>query len=177
MNLNGMKILKNKRLQSRHHIAIVMGLVFSMGGISGCAGLGKRVEPPRMNITRITVQEVREFEAVFKIDLRVFNTNEAPLPVRGIDFRLELNDRYIASGISSTLTEIPAYGTATVPIVVYSSLLDMAKGMLGLHREQKIRYRVAGHLRIDGGLLAPSTIPFESVGELSADKIIGSNQE
>ena len=168
---------KNKRLQSRHHIAVVMSFLFSMGGISACAGLGKQLQPPRMNIARITVQEIKEFEAVFKIDLRIFNTNEAPLLVKGIDFRLEINDRYVASGISSTPTEIPPYGTATVPIIVYSSLLDMAKGMLGLHREEKVRYRVGGHLRIHAGLLAPSTIPFESVGELSAEEIISSNQK
>ena len=95
--------------------------------VSGCAGLGKTLEPPRINLANITVQEMQGFESVFQIELRIFNTNDVPLDIKGLDCELEINDRHFASGVSDTTTKIPSYGTAKIPIVVYSSVIEMNK--------------------------------------------------
>jgi len=124
-----------------------------------------------MNIVNIRVQEVKGFEAVFQIQLRVFNTNDVPIDVSGIDCELELNGRHFASGVSNKKAKIPSYATAIIPIVVYSSVLDMVKSMLGLRNKEKLKYKITGKVRVDGGLLVPSVIPFKSDGELSLEGI------
>jgi LEA14-like dessication related protein len=139
----------------------------------GCAGLWKRLEPPRINISNIQVKEVKGLESVFQVELRVFNTNDIPIVIKGMDCEITINDRRFASGVSNKETSIPSYGTETVPIFVYSSVLDIFKGVLGLQQNrEKLKYQIKGKVRVDAGSLSPSTIPFQSEGELSLDKVI-----
>jgi len=141
--------------------------------LGGCAGLGKGLEPPRINISDIQAREVQGFESVFDVKLRVFNTNDIPIVIKGMDCEIDINDSRFASGVSNKETTIPSYGTETIPVVVYSSVMDIFKGILGLqqHREG-LKYQIKGKVRVDAGSLAPSTIPFQSKGDLSFDKVI-----
>lgn len=139
---------------------------------AGCAGLGKRLEPPRAHVANIQVQEVRGLETVFQIELRLFNTNDVPIDIKGLECELEINDRHFASGLSDKPTKIPPYGTGIIPVVLYSSVLDMLKGVWELQDKQRLAYKMRGRLHLGSGSLVPSAIPFESDGELSLETII-----
>ncbi len=143
----------------------VLALLF----LWGCAGVGKRLEPPRVTLANIRVEEVKAFETVFQIELRVFNTNEVPITIKGVDCDLELNGRKFASGVSKVEKEIPSYGTDTLPIKLYSSVLDMFRGVLSLPGKETLTYMVKGRVRLGGGPLVPSVVPFKSEGELSLE--------
>ena len=120
----------------------------------------------------IQVKEVKGLESVFQVELRVFNTNDIPIVIKGMDCEIDINDRRFASGVSNKETTIPSYGSETIAIVVYSSVLDVFKGVLGLQNRDKLKYQIKGKVRLDAGSLAPSTIPFKSEGDLSFDKVI-----
>jgi LEA14-like dessication related protein len=136
----------------------------------GCAGLGKTLETPRISLANIQPLQAKGFEAVFQIELRVFNTNDVAISIKGVDCELELNGRKVASGISKVEKTIPSYGTDTVPITVYSSMLDMVRGMFNLREQEKIRYKIKGRLRLgETGFFVPSTIPFSSEGIVPDD--------
>jgi len=146
--------------------------VFLMSAISalslaGCAGVGKTLEPPRVTLANIQVEEVKAFETVFQIELRLFNTNDIPMEIKGLDCELELNGRKFASGVSKVEKEIPSYGTDTVPITLYSSVLEMVRGVLNLPGKEKLPYKISGHVRLGGGPLVPSVVPFKSEGAFS----------
>jgi LEA14-like dessication related protein len=166
--LQEQKVKSRARLIRIHALGLAM---ISLCFLGGCAGLGRGLESPRVHIADIQAKEVRPLEAVFQVELRVLNTNEIPITVRGVDCELEINDKHFASGVASATTEIPAYGTATVPITVYSSVLDVVRGVLGLQKEETLRYRLKGRLRIEGGYLAPSFIRFDSAGELDLKRL------
>ena len=135
--------------------------------LSGCAGFGSRLESPRINVANIQVQEIKAFEAIFQIELRVINTNDIPLDVKGVNCDLELNGKRFASGVSNADKIIPPYGTDIVPITVYSSVLGMARGVLSMHGQEKVKYGLNGRLRLGGNsIMMPSSIPFKSSGEL-----------
>jgi LEA14-like dessication related protein len=85
---------------------------------------------------------------------------------------LEINGKRFASGVSNKEVEIPAYGHDLVTVHVYSSVLDVFKGVLGLKDAGKLRYRIKGKVLLDAGTLAPSTFPFLSEGELSLDNLV-----
>ena len=141
----------------------------SMVALAGCAGLGKTIEPPRAHIANIRVEEMRGLETVFQVELRVLNVNDVPLTVKGMDCELKINDRPFAVGVTGHQVEIPAFGTAIVPINLYSSVLHMLKNVvgMGLEKSEKLSYKLVGSIRIEGGTLTPSSLPFESKGELS----------
>lgn len=137
----------------------------------GCAGLGKPLEPPRIALANIQPQELKGFETVFEIHIRVFNTNDIALEVKGIDCDLEINGENFATGISKTNVKIPAYGTEIVPVVLYSSVIHMFKGIYGLQRAEELSYRLEGKLRLAGGGYGPSTLPFQTEGKVSLNEL------
>jgi LEA14-like dessication related protein len=133
----------------------------------GCIGPGKRLEPLRITLTHIQVQEIKVFETVFEIELRLFNSNDIAVEIKGLDCEVELNDMHFASGISNKETTIPPYDTATIPVTIYSSVLDLVKTLIDSGTKEKMQYRLKGRLHLSGDTKLPSAIPFETEGELS----------
>ena len=149
----------------RQYLCLLSCLSLIMLMVAGCAGLGKRLEPPRITLANIQVQEVKVFESIFEIEIRLYNTNEVALEIKGIDCDLELNGRRFATGVSNVQKKIPPYETALVPITVYSSVLDVVMGLQGLPKTEKLEYEISGSLRLGQGAF-PAVIPFKSRGEL-----------
>jgi LEA14-like dessication related protein len=137
----------------------------------GCAGLGKHLEPPRINLANIQVAEVSGLETVFEIQLRVFNTNDSALKIRGVDCDLEVNDQAFATGVSDADITVPSYGSALVPITVYSSVIHMFRGIYGLQNREQLSYRIKGRIRLENGGIVAGVLPFESEGRLSLSEL------
>ena len=136
--------------------------------IAGCAGVGKQLEPPRISLANIRIQEVAGLETAFEIQMRVFNANDVDLKVKGIKAELEINGRPFATGVSNTPVEIPSYGTELVTITVYSSVIKMFKSVYGLKESEELKYRLDGKISVSAGnQMMPTTLPFESEGQVS----------
>jgi LEA14-like dessication related protein len=140
--------------------------------VSGCAGIGQRLEPPRVKLIHVEVQEVKAFETIFKVQLRIFNTNDRALQISGIDCELELNGQPFAVGVSKASVEIPSYDTKTVPVVVYSSVIDMVRGIYGMHKNDQLKYALNGKVRM-GSDKFTSVVPFSSQGSLPLKDFVG----
>ena len=139
--------------------------------LGGCAAPGKRLEAPRISLSQIEVEHATVFETVMAVTLRIFNTNEVPLTLKGADVNLEVNGKDFARGVSQIEMTLPAYDTALVPMTLYSSMIDMVQGILKAKGRKTLEYRIHGSVRIEGGFLVPSSLPFSSEGELSLDGI------
>jgi LEA14-like dessication related protein len=143
--------------------------------LAGCAGIGKHLEAPRINLANIQVVEVRGLETVFQVQLRVFNTNDVSLQIKGIDCELELNDRSFATGVSDAEVSIPSYGSELLPLTLYSSVIHMFRSIYGIQGSEQLSYRVKGRLRLAGEAWVPKTLAFESEGQLSVDELDAGN--
>jgi LEA14-like dessication related protein len=139
--------------------------------VLGCAGVGKKLEAPRVSLADVRIQEMKGLENVFHVDLRVFNTNDIPLTLRGVDCDLTMNGKRLATGVSKVEQEIPAYGTTVVPMILYSSVVDLFRGVIGLHDKEKVKFGLTGNLRVEGGIWMPSSIPFNAQSEFSLDAL------
>ncbi len=148
--------------------AVAVVVVFA-----GCAGIGQRLETPRISLANIKVEETSGLETVFMVELRVLNPNEVNLEVRGVDCALEVNGQPFATGISSALVTIPAYGAALVPVRAFSSVVSIFKSLLGLSRTAELGYRIKGKLRIGGDAILPPLLPFESSGTFDFAELAG----
>ena len=133
----------------------------------GCAGVGKQLDPPRISLAQIQPQEFTGFEAVFQIKLRVLNPNDVALKVSGIEADLEINGKPFAVGVSKASVTIPSFGTELVPVTVYSSIVDIVKGIQGLQQAEQLNYRLTGKLRGSAENMRSVTLPFESEGQVS----------
>ncbi|MBN1614503.1 MAG: LEA type 2 family protein [Deltaproteobacteria bacterium] len=134
----------------------------------GCAAPGKRLEAPQISLADIGIEKIGLLEQVLQVDLRIVNTNEVPLQIKGIDCSLIVNDRKLASGVSDRKTKIPALGTATVAVSLYTSLPDVVKGFFSLKEKEAINYKVTGRLHTEGQFLMPALIPFSAEGTLAS---------
>ncbi|MBN1932632.1 MAG: LEA type 2 family protein [Desulfobacterales bacterium] len=162
------------RTQLRY--ALIIFIILPPLLLNGCAGLGKRLEPPRITLANIQVQELKVFESIFQVEIRIFNTNDMPFEIKGIDCDLELNDRKFASGVANTKIKIPAFGTTTVPLVLYSSVLDVLKSLQGFKQKEDLKYKFSGKIHIVSGFLVPGIIPFRSDGQISLEGITAENR-
>ena len=145
-------------------IGLLIFVVFLWGG---CAGIGKPIDAPQVHLADIQLHEMKAFESIFEIQLRVINANDIPIVINGISCDLEINEQRFASGVSNQRVEIPSYGTEIVSMVVYSSVMDIIRGVLSFQNRESLTYRLKGKVRLDAGALAPSVLPFNAEGELS----------
>lgn len=146
-------------------------LLLILFSLWGCAGLGRRLESPPIQLANIQVKEVNVLETAFQVQLRVFNTNDIALEIKGLECEFELNGQPFALGVANSEVKIPAYGTEILPILVYSSVIDMLKGVFDLQKNEQLKYRLKGKLRL-GGNAFPSVLPFESEGNVSFKDLI-----
>ena len=146
----------------------VVALIVTAIGLIGCAGVGKQLEPPRVSLANIRVEEVSGLETAFEIQMRVFNANDVDLKVKGIKAELEINGQPFATGVSNAPVEIPSYGTELVTITVYSSVIKMFKSVYGLKGSEGLKYRLNGKIRVSAGNnMMLTSLPFESEGQVS----------
>jgi LEA14-like dessication related protein len=131
----------------------------------GCAGLGARLEPPRVTLADIKVEEIKALEAITQVELRVVNPNDVSLEINGVDCTIQLNNRPFGTGVLNTKTTVPPRDTALVPMTIYSSLIDVGRGIFESRGDGKFTYKIKGRIHLGGGL--PSILPFSSEGELS----------
>jgi LEA14-like dessication related protein len=142
--------------------------------LSGCATMGPSVEKPTVSVTDLRIQEVKALEAIFMLELRVMNPNDFPLDIQGINCDLKLDDKRFATGISDVRQEVPAFGTATVPVTVYASMFDMVGSVIQMLQDvdqqrgpgKPLYYELAGKVRI-GGHGGTRSVPFQSEGEIN----------
>ena len=147
---------------------IAIGILAIVVLLIGCAGVGKQLEPPRVSLANIRVEEVSGLETAFEIQMRVFNANDVDLKVTGIKAELEINGQPFATGVSNSPVEIPSYGTELVTITVYSSVIKMFKSVYGLKGSEGLKYRLNGKIRVSAGNnMMPTSLPFESEGQVS----------
>jgi LEA14-like dessication related protein len=158
----------------RQYISLFSGLMIIFFIMSGCAGWGQRLESPRITLANFNVHEIKIFESVFTIEMRVFNTNEVPLEIKGLNCDLELNGKRLATGVANVKINIPSYETALIPMTLYSSVLDVVRMLRGLAKTEKLEYKLTGRLRLGKGAM-PSTIPFKSTGEMPLKEFVVPN--
>jgi LEA14-like dessication related protein len=151
----------------RATIGSIAAALLLAGLMSGCAGLGKPIESPRISLSNIQVLESKGLETAFLVHLRVANPNDVELDIKGLDCDLEINGKPFAYGISNTQVTVPAFGSETIPVTVYSSVIDIIKGLFGLQQREDLSYQIKGRVRMAGGGLMPSTLPFDSQGTVS----------
>ncbi len=140
--------------------------------LQGCATLGPKMEQPTITVTDLQLQEAKGLETIFLLELRVMNPNDFPLDIRGLNCELKIDGQRFATGISDEQQEVPAFGTATIPVKVYASMFEMVGSVIEILQNanrragevRPLRYELEGKVRLGGA--GSRTVPFRSKGEL-----------
>ena len=146
--------------------AAVMVCLLLTGVLTACAGITPYTEAPRVSLASIEPRDMTLLEQRYAIRLRIMNPNDAALPVAGLSYALEINQREFAYGVNRQSVDIPAFGEALLDVEVVSNLLNVMQQLQQMNSEDRdsLSYRLTGKISLANSL---GSLPFDYSGELS----------
>ena len=132
--------------------------------LSGCAVLPK-FEAPKLSVVGLKVQGGDFFSQRLQVRMRVFNPNDRELPIKGIAYRLEVNDAEIGNGSTASPFTVPAMGEAEFDMQITANLAGaLGKLLSRKNSSEELAYRLVGDVSLSSGFLR--RIPFDERGSV-----------
>ncbi len=116
--------------------------------LAHCSGLYQSVERPRINIANVVPRDIKLFEQVFDLELRIQNPNDTPLEVNGLAFELELNDKRFATGVSNQSLVIDRLSSDVIHVQAITTLVGFLRQVAEYQQTQdpRVTYRIKGSI-------------------------------
>lgn len=133
--------------------------------VGGCAGFPYgTIEPPRVFLSDIRLDNVKLLEQRYRLELRVQNPNDVELPIGGMKYRLSLNGEEFATGVNNRSWTLPAHAEQVITVHLVS---DLARVLEQFRRLEKrggtVDYALSGGVML--GRRGPQ-YPFRTEGQL-----------
>lgn len=132
--------------------------------LAGCVSALK-FEAPKLSVVTLKVQSADIFSQRMQVRMRVQNPNDRELPIKGITYRIEVNDAELGQGSADTPFVVPAMGEAEFDMVFTANLATALSQLLSRKgSSQTIDYRLRGEVALSSGFLRH--IPFDERGSV-----------
>ena len=134
--------------------------------LGGCALAPKLTTPP-LTIVGVRLEGSDLLAQRLKVRVHVQNPNDRTLPVKGIDYTLDVDGQPFASGESAGSFVVPALGEAEFDMNVTTHMAGTLVRLLARSSEARasVPYRLSGKIALSQGWL--QSIPFEQHGTFS----------
>jgi LEA14-like dessication related protein len=131
---------------------------------AACSVLPK-FEAPKLSVVSMKVQSGDIFSQRLLVHMRVINPNARELPIKGLNYRIDINDAELAQGITDAPFVVPAMGEAEFDVQVTANLASAITQLLSRRGSQDtIDYRLVGSVALSSGFLR--RIPFDERGSV-----------
>ena len=129
----------------------------------GCA-LAPKFTTPTLSIVGVRLEGSDLLTQHFKVRVHVANPNDRTLPVKGIEYTLEVDGEPFATGDSAASFVVPALGEAEFDMNVTTNVAGTLVRLLsrGPDAAANVPYRLSGKISLSQGWL--QSIPFEQHG-------------
>jgi len=131
---------------------------------AACA-LTPHLARPELSIVDVQLLGSTLWEQRLKVRVHVHNPNDRALPVKGIEYSMEVMGQQAASGVSDASFVVPPMGEADFDMNVTTNLAGALLQLLSRGPDtlgQSVPYRLTGRVELSQGLLR--SIPFEESG-------------
>ncbi|SDW30046.1 LEA14-like dessication related protein [Pseudomonas syringae] len=132
------------------HITRFTSLALILLGLSGCSLLNfDSVRDPEVHLLKVEVIKARLTHQDFKLYFEVENPNDSRLLVRGLNYKIMLNEEMLAEGKSSEWFFVDGDSRKTLRISVRTNLWQHARYIAKLLKkpDQSIHYQLEGKLK------------------------------
>jgi len=141
---------------------LVLALVMITLSLSACVWMFTDLKAPKVSLIAIEPLHFGLFEQRFNLRLRLQNTNDTELPIRGMVYALQLNGADFAQGVSDQEITLPEYGEEVIDVPVVANLGRLLRQLTRIDSD-RIRYKLSGHM----GLMNKTfKLPFDYEGEV-----------
>ena len=133
--------------------------------LTSCAGLDKKPEAFKVNISSIKILDSTLMEQRYQVSLRILNKTRETYDVEGISFDIELNGKDFASGVSNQNIQIEPLSESVISVDVSSTIFGIIRQINNMQNNQTkaFNYELSGTLYSSGSLMG---IPFRETGEI-----------
>jgi len=136
----------------------------ALAALGSCA-LVPKFTTPELTVVGLQLEGGDFFTQRLKVRVHVRNPNDRALPIKGIEYTLEVDGQPFATGESAASFVVPALGEAEFDMNVTTNLTSAVLRLLtraGEAAGASIPYRLSGKVSLSEGWL--QTIPFEQHG-------------
>ena len=144
----------------------MLALLLLLPLLAGCATAGfQNLETPHVTLSNVQpMDSMGVFEQHYDVTLRIQNPNNVDLPIDGLNYKVILNDREFARGVSRDRVVIPALGDEIIHVTVTNSPFDWVKQIDRLNSTPNIQpsYKIEGTLFLQG--FGGRKLPFSQAG-------------
>ncbi|MCZ4127438.1 LEA type 2 family protein [Stutzerimonas balearica] len=142
-------------------------LLSLLGSLTACSTwFSNNFVDPKVHLTKVEVVKARLLEQQFMLRFRIDNPNDHSLPVRGLRYKVHLNEVELADGESSGWLTVPAHGFEYYEVTVHTNLWKHMKYIVRLLEkpDRAIRYSLDGELKT--GLMLGRAVQISTKGEI-----------
>lgn len=135
--------------------------------LSSCAALEEIAVPPQVTLRSVAVKDLDFKRQTFVLGFDVTNPNPLSLPIKSVNYGVELDGQRFASGEVLSSFTIPGGGDTTFSISVDLDLFNTAPQLIGIVRDgmrRDIPYTLEGSLGVDLPLVNP--VRFQTGGTI-----------
>jgi LEA14-like dessication related protein len=147
----------------RRRLALIALALGAAALVSGCEMLPK-FATPQLSVISMKMQSADIFSQRMLVRMRVLNPNSRELPVKGISYRIEVNDAELGQGLTNMPFVVPAMGEAEFDVQVTTNLASMLGKLLSRRSQDEVQYRLVGEVSLSSGFLR--RIPFDERGSV-----------
>jgi len=138
-------------------------ILVAAAGLGACA-LTPKLQAPQLTIVEVQVVSADLWQQRLRVRMHVENPNDRTMPIRGIEYALEVDGQQFATGVSAASFVIPALGEAEFDMNVSTNLAGTLIRFLarGHNAPAALDYHLTGKVSLSEGLLR--SIPFDQRG-------------
>ena len=141
----------------------VMWFALCVGLMAGCSTMRPGFITPSVNITSFKPLPSEGIAPKFEISLRVVNPNATQLSLRGMSYKVALNNFDVVDGAANELPVVPAYGEAEFKVVAAVGVFEGIRFVSDLMQHSKGQVAYSLKAKLDVGALLPA-INIEKTG-------------
>jgi len=134
------------------------GLFAILAALLGACATAPKLEPPKVSIVALQVLSRELWVQHLKVRLHLHNPNDRDLPVKALEYTIEIAGQEVASGSYAESFVVPAHGDAEFDTNVTTNLAGAVLKLLTHVPSTLVAYRLAGKITLAEGL---GRIPFD----------------
>ncbi len=131
-----------------------------------CATVRTPVEAPHVTLAGVWLIDINLLEQRYRMRLRIQNPNPFSLNIDGLNYRVDINDKEFARGVSNQALDVPRYGVDLLDVEAVSTLAGIMRQLMELERgtPNSLKYRITGKVSLRNRVFQ---VPFDYEGEVT----------